>query len=413
MRLLGGERTLDRPQQRKPRSGWEALCRGEELRAHLEVFLGLRKRCKGRRALFPGGTFFADDFHRPTADVGIGMSQTSGRPGGVHRVQQVQRKQSIQRMRVPGRTQLFQQGRHQLLQLAPPDFQRRLPPEPAVSFGEAREQPGRRFGVQIERRDPRDGRLGAHPVNAAARLVPVVHGAHVTEPRVVPVRQIERAVRAHLGVHGAEPAVCAAEQVHLVDGAEGGAVRDPVAQIDQVGQCIGGDDAAVQPGVKKAALVDDEGLGKALGVPLVPHVVEPAVRVGIGERPVFPPALHPVASLFIVHPPGAAAVRAGEHAPLRIDVQTKRVSAALSVHLEPAVRGMIPPDALALPADVLGYRGADIARGGAAVRAVQPAVHAPLEAVCHGMRVLQAEAAQDNLGIAVGFAVGIRIGIAQ
>ncbi len=75
--------------------------------------------------------------------------------------------------------------------------------------------------------------------------------------------------------------------------------------------------------------------------------------------------------------------------------------------------GVVAPQALALPFHVLGHLAADIARGRAAVCAVEPAIRAKTQAVGHRMRVLQAEATQVHLGIAIGHVVPVRIRVEE
>ena len=96
-------------------------------------------------------------------------------------------------------------------------------------------------------------------------------------------------------------------------------------------------------------------------------------------------------ALLIVHAT-LRAVGAGKDAAFRVDFTTEGVSTAFGIDFENLRFGMIAPDVLALDVHVLGDRAGDVARGGAAIRAVEPAVGAPVQAVCHRLGILEAEA---------------------
>jgi hypothetical protein len=267
--------------------------------------------------------------------------------------------------------------------------------------------------VQVEGFLLRHAAGGAHAVDAAAGFVPVVDGTNVAEAGVVPVGHVKAAVRTGAGPNGAEPAVGRADEVLPILGADGGAIGNAFADINFVSQRVGGDDVAFIGGAEEAAFVDGEGLREALGVALMLHVLKPAEGVGIGERAVFAPAFDAVAALLIVHATGGATVGAGEDAALAVDVQAEGIAAAFGVDFEDLAAGMVAPDALAFPLHVFGGGAADIAGGGAAVGAVEPAVHAPLQAGGDAVGVLQAEATERDFGIAVRKAVVIGIRIAE
>ena len=236
----------------------------------------------------------------------------------------------------------------------------------------------------------------------------------MTQARVVPVGHVEAAIGAHTSPHRAEPAVWSAEEIFFVLGAEGGAVRDALAHIDEVLQRVRGDDFTLVGAAEQAALIDGEGLGEAFVIAFVLHVLKIAEGIRIGERAVFAPAFDAIAALLEVHATGLAAVGAGEDAALAVNVEAEGVAAAFGVDFEGLLLRMVAPDALALPFHILGVRAADIAGGGAAIRTVEPAVHAPLQIGGDAMRVFQAEAAELHLGcVAVGFRIKVSISIAE
>src|SRR5688572_22923979 len=96
-----------------------------------------------------------------------------------------------------------------------------------------------------------------------------------------------------------------------------------------------------------------------------------------------------------------AAVRAAEHAALRINLAGERIAAALREHLEHFGLRMIAPDVLALEAHIFRHAAADVPRRRAANRAVNPTIRPKLETARHRVRVLQPEAAQTNLRVRI------------
>ena len=114
------------------------------------------------------------------------------------------------------------------------------------------------------------------------------------------------------------------------------------------------------------------------------------------------PAFDAVAALLVVHPAGRAVVRAREDPAFAIDFKAVGIAATFGVDFKDLTDRVEAPDTLAFPADVLAALAADVARGRAAVRTVEPAVHAPLEVSRSAVRVLEAEAAEFDFGIADG-----------
>ena len=242
--------------------------------------------------------------------------------------------------------------------------------------------------------------------------MPVIDGADVAEAGVIPVGHVEAAIGADTGPHGAEPAVGGGDELLFVLRAEGGAVGEALADIDEVVQGVWGDDFALVGATEQAAFINGEGLREALVVALVAHVLEPAEGIRIGERAVFAPAFDAVAALLVVHA-ASGSVRAGKEAAFAVEVEAEGVSAALGVDFKSLLLRMVAPDALAFPFHVLGVGTADVAGGGAAVGTVQPAVHAPLQIRGDAVRVFEAEAAELDFGISIWLGIEVSIRIAE
>src|SRR5262249_49236672 len=95
-----------------------------------------------------------------------------------------------------------------------------------------------------------------------------------------------------------------------------------------------------------------------------------------------------------------AAVVAGVEPAERIDFDAERIAAALGEDLKDLLLGMVTPDVLAdhLDGRILEAGPSDVRAHGAAVGAVEPAVHAPAQAVRGRVAILQAEALQEHDG---------------
>src|SRR5437868_2121528 len=108
------------------------------------------------------------------------------------------------------------------------------------------------------------------------------------------------------------------------------------------------------------------------------------------------------ASLYIMEAARVAAVVAGIDTAKIIDLNAEGVAASLRVNFETLLFRMIAPHMLAdhLNRLVLVAGPRDLGRYRAAVRPIEPAVRAPAQTTCAGVRVFQAEALQMNHGIA-------------
>ena len=255
---------------------------------------------------------------------------------------------------------------------------------------------------------------GFDAIHATAFLVPVVYGTHMTEPGIVPIAHVDAAIGPDSGEYRTKPAVVGFDEVGFIDGPVGRGVRKAFADPDHVVERVGRDDFAIESLGVESAFIDAEGLGEAILVALVFHVLEVAESVGIGQRPVFAPAFDAVTALRVIHAPSVAVVGAGEDATLGIDFETKSVAAAFAVDLEFLGVGMIAPHHLSLPGDGLAGGGVfDLPGGGGAVDSIEPAIGTPLQVVHHRMRVLDAETGQSHFRVRIGNVVAIGIGIEQ
>ena len=107
-----------------------------------------------------------------------------------------------------------------------------------------------------------------------------------------------------------------------------------------------------------------------------------AEGVGVDEWAVLAPVFGESAALRIMHTARVAVIGAGEQPALAVEIDAERVPAAFAEHLEFLGARMISPHGLAEKLDALNLRGT-----GAAMRAVDPAIRAPAQAVGTGMSV--------------------------
>ena len=93
--------------------------------------------------------------------------------------------------------------------------------------------------------------------------------------------------------------------------------------------------------------------------------------------------------------------------PAEVEVEAPGIAAPLGEDLEPAGPGMIAPDRL------LELVAADPGRDRAPLGAVEPAVGPPGHRVDRRVRVLEPEAGEQDLGIAVGPVVVVAVGVEE
>src|SRR5439155_11993371 len=120
----------------------------------------------------------------------------------------------------------------------------------------------------------------------------------MSRPLVIPVRDINRAVRANRAVHRSKPGVVRGEQLAAEMAFETGPVTFEDMPIDCVGEQITRYVSAVEPGGKSAALIEDSAVGDmAAFEPGVGNMIEIAERVRIVQRPMFAESFDVVAAL--------------------------------------------------------------------------------------------------------------------
>ncbi len=151
------------------------------------------------------------------------------------------------------------------------------------------------------------------------------------------------------------------------------------------------------------------------------HHRQVAEGVGVAGWSEFPgiDALHQIeTALHKVPTAGAAAVVTGVEAAVRVELEAEGVAAALRENFVGAGARMVPPDHAAFEMHARRIRGIetgtrDPARGGAPLRAVEPAVRSPNQAVRDGVGVLEPEAGQPCFRRAVGDVVAVGVGIEE
>ncbi len=415
---------------------FEPLGRRGQLRAHLHIGFGFGESGQLPPECVIETSLVAQQPDRPPADMLVVMSE---QPPGEYEIEQtgpMQHPQRLERpavLRIEGDLAQPLQGRggslcigmtgNGRIKAVPQHADGGLPPP----FVEMREQSDE-FCIRECRQVGRYPRAAArglsrlsassalradNSIDAAAGLVPVVAGIDMRQSRVVPVGYVHTAIRSDCQPHRAEPAVGSLDHRGHVDGAVRRGVGVQFAAPDPVMQGIGRDHIPMIPLRQRAPFVDDERLGKAVGVALVPHVLEEAERIRVRQRAMFAPVLHAVRALRIEHAPRVAVVGAGEHAPFVIHLQREGVAAPLGKDLEHLRGGVIPPYALPEPADVLRHCRRDITGRCGAVRSVQPAVRAPHQTVRDRVRILQSEPREVHHRVAIGNVIPVGIGIEQ
>jgi len=143
------------------------------------------------------------------------------------------------------------------------------------------------------------------------------------------------------------------------------------------------------------------------GVSGVGHVFEVAIGVRIVQRAMLGEAFDVVGSLHLVQADDVAGIGARHYVAVAVEVESPGVAAPFAEQLEAFGGRVVAPDAL------LKTDAANVRRDGAALRAVEPAVGAPLQGIDHGVRVFHAKTLEQHLGVAVGQVVAVLVGIEQ
>src|SRR5687767_9822258 len=115
-----------------------------------------------------------------------------------------------------------------------------------------------------------------------------------------------------------------------------------------------------------------------------------------GERTVLRPVLFVASAAHPMKSAAVAAVVSGKGAALAVERQRPRVATAFGEELEPIRLRVVAPDRLSEKRDA-----SDLCRTGASVDAVEPTVGSPRQAVGERVRVLEPEAFEPYLGLAV------------
>ena len=316
-------------------------------------------------------------------------------------------------MRILPVARASRQLRHHRLLPAPCELQHRLAAKPFVRVVEPLQQRLRRRRVHIKRRrTPQRRPLRPHPVDPPVTLAPIIDRPHMAQPRIIPIRHPQRPVGPDLDIHRTKPAVVAHQQRGLVHRLERRGVGHPVAHVDHVLQRVRRDEFSGKLPRHQITVVNHEHLRKPLPVSRRRHVLKIAIRVGIPRKAVFPEILHPTHALIEMHA-AVATVSPTKKTPLRINLATEGIAAALGENLEHRGLWMIPPEVLPFEAHLLGHRAAHVARRRTPRCSVEPAIRSKLQRARHRVRVFESESAQAHLGIAVRHVVVVRIGIKQ
>ena len=204
-----------------------------------------------------------------------------------------------------------------------------------------------------------------------------------------------------------------------VVGAEGRALGRDLAHHDPTLERLHPEESAGIPVGQCAVVVDHEGVREARDA-VVGHGREVSEGVGIRQRSVLLEPLLQVGSLLVVEAPRVAAVVAREEASAVVDLATEGVAPTLREHLIDPAFGMVAPEVLALRIQGLGIRrlpvgpvDPHIAGHRATLGSIQPSVGAPAQRVGHAVGILEPEAREPHLRVAVRDIVAIGIAVEE
>ena len=258
-------------------------------------------------------------------------------------------------------------------------------------------------------------RLGvrvADLVDAAVGTVPDLRLGAVADLLVVPVEQVDVAVRPALEGHGDRPAVVGQQEVGVAVGLVATALGADHVDVEAVAVQVTHEEFAVVllgPGaalVAHQAAVGVAAAGRVAAVvagvgrgPDVVSVQGDRLDVGVGVRVEVAAGLPVVAAARDDVPHVRDDARLDEEVAVGVVVEAPRVAGAVGDDLEDVPRRVIAPDAgvnlLSLVVRVAGL--ADVRVREDAVAAVQPAVRPPDEAVERLVGVLPAPAIEEDL----------------
>ena len=194
----------------------------------------------------------------------------------------------------------------------------------------------------------------------------------MSRPLVIPVRDVNRAVRATRAIHWPKPDIVRGQQLAAETALETGPVAFQDMPIDCVGEQITRDVNAVELRWKSASLIEDSAIRDVAAFePGVRDMIEVAERVRIVQRPVFAETFDIVAALHLVEPDLLAEIRSRDDVAVLVEIESPGVAAPFGEKLELMRERMVTPNALLKfeAANVSGYR--------APLRAIEPAVGPP------------------------------------
>ena len=126
----------------------------------------------------------------------------------------------------------------------------------------------------------------------------------MSRPLVIPVRDVNRAVRANRAINRPKPGVVRSQQLAAETALETGPVAFQEMPIDCVGEQITRYVKAIELRWKSAALIDDSAISDMAAFEAgVRNMFEITVGIGVVQRPMFAEAFDIVAAL---HPDAAA-----------------------------------------------------------------------------------------------------------
>ena len=168
---------------------------------------------------------------------------------------------------------------------------------------------------------------------------------------------------------------------------------------------VAGEESSSEAFRERVAAVNGTAGGGAAGRGIVNDVHQMPVGIRVVQRSVLAEALEVVCALVSV--PEEAEVRGVEQVAVVVECEAEDVPAALAEQFEFLRGRVIAPHAL------LKLDAPNSAGRGAAVESIQPAVRSPGEVVGERLRVLHAEATEQDFGVAIRHVVAVSIRIEE
>ncbi len=165
---------------------------------------------------------------------------------------------------------------------------------------------------------------GSHsrdPIDATVTAIPVIHGVNVIEALVVPVGDIDGAIRPSQAVDGPKPRIVAREEFATLLASESRFLPSERMPVEIVGQGIGGDIGAAKRGRQAVAFVDDAATSNVTAFEaLVRHMLEIAEGKGIVQFTMLGETLDVIPSLHLMQADDIAIIGAGDSVAVEIEV---------------------------------------------------------------------------------------------